>query len=678
MHVWKNSERLWLAMLLPILVLVAIFASGYLWNEDFYWYLTSGRAILEHGGIPEQDPFLYTSEGGIGWVYHSWLWTVIVAGFERLGGLDAVVFFHVLVGLALAALIYLKNKTDRLGLLNALATLLFLITLRHRLCGKAEMASWLLLAVFFYLLERRTPWTYKRVAGLGLLQILWANLHGGYPLGIFIALCYSLGGGLERRWSQRGTGAPARPPLWLPAMLFVLALADPRMAAERLVPFAFVWGGESVNPIGASGTKLLLEWRSPFHPSITDASLPWLYLAALAAGAAGLLVGQRRDLPRWLFFFGMAALGASAIRHMSGFALAAALVSLASLSEAFAAKAERKIAPEVMPAQRKRQERQVLGKAGWRPPAWLYPASCILLGTIVSSAAAALAMARNGFEGEKRESFYAIQPKIAAQGAADFILENDLPGPIFNDFPLGAYLSHRLYPKHRLFVDSRVINPSVVVEYTKMLESVEAWEQALRRYEFETVVLGHYSLTVRSAIGTALQRDPGWRLVYSDPLAVVFTRDTRLAAVERPTLEGGKAPFLAPPAPAPLAALQRVFLNDTPGNYLVEYLGNLGFLGRPGTVIELASQALESQPNKDLLYQRRCAANLSLNAVGNAISDCESAYRLRPGDPLIATLLATALHKSGSAMQARAVLEASLRLNPDNRQLRQMLGSLRG
>jgi hypothetical protein len=658
----SGFRGVWLLLLAPALAVVASLTLGYLWNEDFWWYLTSGRQVLEQGRIPSQDPFLYTSGQGIGWVYHSWLWTVVVAGLERLAGLEGVVVFHMLLAVGLSILVYTAGRVDRLGLVNALALTLFLVTIGPRLAGKAEVASWLMLAIFFRLLEREGTFTWKRGAVLGGLQVLWANLHGGYPLGIFIALCYGVGGWIEAR---RGGGSPGRPPLWFPALLFVLALADPWHFSERLAPFGFVTGSEELQPTGESGTNLILEWRSPFHPTSAGGRLPWLYGLAAGAGLGSFVAARRWPVPRLFFFLGMAALGATAVRHLPGLALAAALVILRNLEE-------RGRAPR--PARRDRTAKRGVSRG------WAYAAACGLLAVVLLGAAVALLVARPGFEGGQSASFFTVRPVIACPQAADFILENDLPGPIFNDYPMGAYLTYRLWPKHRLFIDSRVLDPSVVARYTRMVDSPESWRQAESRYGFRTVVLGNYSRTVRSPLGMTLLRDRRWRLVYADPLAVILVKDgPSIPPVFRLGLPeaGGRDPFVPPRGfVPPLPALQRAFLNDFPANYLVEYLAILGQLGRTGEVVQLATRALETLPDHPLLYRQRCAAHLVEGATREAVDDCTAAYRQIPEDAQVVTVYAMALHRAGRRDEALAVLRKALRENQFDPTLQQTLQSL--
>jgi Tetratricopeptide repeat len=663
------AGREWLLLLVPLLAVAATFTLSYLWNEDFWWYVTSGRYLLDHHHFPSHDPFLYTADKGIGWVYHSWLWTVLVAMVHQLSGLGGVVVLHTLIGIALCIVLYTTARVDRLGLANALAVTFFLAVLGERLTGKAEIATWLMLAIFYRLFDTDRGFTWKRGAVLGALQILWANLHGGYPLGIFVALCYSVGPWIEA-WLRKETAPVRRPPIWFPAVLFLLAVADPWLFRERLAPFAFVTGSQSVQPVGASGNVLILEWQSPFHVAAIDATPLWFFGLAVVAGLASFALARRRPLARVLFFLGMAVLGATAGRHLPGLALSAALVILSNLQ----GREWRKPAPQP------KRGKKAAKPAPRARPKWLYATVCGLVALTLLGAAVALRVARPGFEGgqsgeSKESSFFAIKPSITCPGAASFILEHGLPGPIFNDFQMGAYLGYRLHPTYRLFVDSRVLDPSIVVRYTEIVSTPGRWKEAEDRYGFRTVVLGNFSKTLRSPLGQALQQDPRWRLLYMDPLAVVFVKDS--FSIEPAVLvtesQRGRVPFV-PPASfvPPLPLLQRVFLHDFPANYLVEHLAVLGQLGHPRDAIELATQALESQPDQPLLYRQRCAAHFAVGEVQEAISDCKAAYDRGPEDPQIVALYAMVLSRVGRGGEARFLVQKALEKNPGDETLQRI------
>ena len=89
------------------------------------------------------------------------------------------------------------------------------------------------------------------------------------------------------------------------------------------------------------------------------------------------------------------------------------------------------------------------------------------------------------------------------------------------------YLIFRLYPQQRVFFDGRsdFYGPAIGSDYRKLLSGESPWRELLDRYQFDLALLPH-----DWALSTALEREPGWRLVYRDSVAVLFARD----AGERP------------------------------------------------------------------------------------------------------------------------------------------------
>ncbi|HEV8241893.1 MAG TPA: tetratricopeptide repeat protein [Thermoanaerobaculia bacterium] len=658
----------WLAMLVPVELLVLALTLGYLWNEDFWWYLSSGEAVLDAGRIPAHDPFLYTPTRGSHWVIHSWLWTVLVALLHRLGGLGLVVIGQALVAAAVVGLVYTAARLDRWGLANACWSTALVLAAGARLCGKAELATWLMLAAFVRLLGCGGAFTWKRGALIGALFVLWANLHGGYPLGLVAVGCYAAAGQLARWRAARGstrdaTDASAAPPLWTLPAFAALALLGPGSWRERLAPLSFVSGAANVQPRGELGTLLIVEWRSPF--AVADVWPSVIYLGLLIAGAASFVVCRRRSPARLLLFLALAGLAATAVRHLVPFAVVTALVGIYNLRE----------------GRRERRGRRAPKAARTKASDWRYAVAAGALAFALTLSAAALWAGRRGFESGQSSagsfSFFEMAPRLACPGAASILLAQDLAGPIFNDYQMGGYLGWRLHPARRVFIDPRVLDPQLVVDYTQMVDSPDAWAAAERRYGFRTAVLGLYSKTLRGAIGNALLHDPRWRVVYADALAVVFAKDAPGVAPVFELARAGAAstpPFVVPTGAwsAIVERVQRIFLGEEPGNYLVEYLASLGELGRSEDVVRLTAAALARRPGDPLLLRQRGAAKLVLGDLAGSLADCGAAYERKPDDPMIVALYALVLDRSGRAGEARALVDRALERSPGDERLQDL------
>ena len=246
---------------------------------------------------------------------------------------------------------------------------------------------------------------------------------------------------------------------------------------------------------------------------------------------------------------------------------------------------------------------------------------------------------------------------------------------------MGAYLTYRLYPRYRLFIDSRVLDPALVERYTEIVGTPGRFKEEDDRYGFRTVVLGNFSKTIRSQLGQTLLRDPRWHLVFIDPLAAVFVKDSTeapVAQLDLATPAGGRVLFADPAGfVSPLPRLQRVFLHDFPANYLVEYLADLGQLGRMGDVIDLATRALNDKPEQPRIYRQRCAAQLALRNVPAALGDCTKAYTLSPDDPQVVAIYAMVLNGVGRKEEAVFVLEKALQDQPNDETLNRVRMGLR-
>ena len=123
------------------------------------------------------------------------------------------------------------------------------------------------------------------------------------------------------------------------------------------------------------------------------------------------------------------------------------------------------------------------------------------------------------------EKFDEVAKRFQPSGAADFILEHELKGPLFNTYNGGGYLIYRLYPRERVFIDGRY-NPypkRVFDDYLAITNGAPDWFVRLESYSVNVIV----SETTASFRQLLLLR-PEFRLVYEDPYFSVLVRDIDL------------------------------------------------------------------------------------------------------------------------------------------------------
>ncbi len=635
-----------LGSVLSVVVGLTLF---FIWNEDLWWYLASGRFVLDHWGFPDSDPFLYTANASTRFPSHSWLWSVILELIRTVLGMPGMVVFGSLVASGTVALIFCSARVDRWGLANSAFCALVIASAAERLSLKSELASWLLLVIFFYLLERTEQWTWKELGLLALLEWLWANLHAGYPLGIAVVVAYVAGAWVPRLLLRRShEKGPAPIPLWAPLVVAVAPLITPQIA-ER---FRLLEASSDITVSGLSGggglSVSLNELQGTF--AVSDPTYSRFYLLGLGLGLLCLVLAPRSRcrLARLFFVIGMAILAYTAIRHVTGLMIAVALVSLRSLGERQAM-----------------ASRSTGAAARWSKA---YTGLAVAWGLLLCLATFGLwTNARSLEAGQSSGQPFTLSPLSTAPGAADYVLEQNLPGPIFNDMILGGYLTYRLYPEHQLFADNRVLAPRIQNEYMKISTSEEIWRRAEQKYGFRTVILSHLGVPADTALRPILARDSKWRQVYIDPLAVVFVKLPSAARAQERLDDDGQAPYLVPGGSWQLPRrLSRLFFRTDVDQLLHQYFAVLGRLQQTAPLIDLVSTAVEERPEDSVLYRHRGSALMMNRRFDEGIDDLEKAISLDPSHPTNHFTMALALRDSGRLAEALSALDRALDLDPGN------------
>ncbi len=192
-------------------IFVMAFASVYylsnarllLGHYDLGWHLAAGDLIREQRHVPFGDPWSFTSAGRE-WFNLSWLWDAIASGLFQYAGFGGLVVLVVACGAAIAG--YLASvcrnsgaSAVAVGIAVLSACLLYPAFVAYPniyLAASPNMATMLFSALFYGECLRRT----KRLFLLPPIMLLWANLHGGFLLGLFIVGFFGGMALLRRDW----------------------------------------------------------------------------------------------------------------------------------------------------------------------------------------------------------------------------------------------------------------------------------------------------------------------------------------------------------------------------------------------------------------------------------------------------------------------------------------------
>ncbi|MBL8055766.1 MAG: hypothetical protein JNK29_03665 [Anaerolineales bacterium] len=511
----------WLTLprLVTALTFLAIFAMAarVSVDTDTWWHLRTGQWIMTHGAIPQTDPFSFTRQG-VPWRIPGWLAQApLYVLFERFGygGLNLVT-----AGLVTLTFALVYPACTGHPLLRAFTLVLAAAASGIYWSARPQIVSLVLAAAFALILYQ---YRWRRVNRLWLLPPLmavWANVHGGFAIG-FILIGLTLAGqvlaalGAWRRYRPReeAPGAPlfidftptaaADLPnrqsfLWLSAILAacVLAVALNPAGAEMLTyPFKTVG-------IGAL-RDFIQEWQSPNFHNVETQPFLWLLLATFVAVAFS---GRRPDATDVVLVLGLAYLGFLAGRNMPLLAVVAPPL-LTRHADALVAVVRQRLRPVPAPDG---------PPAGEAPPAADFPALNWLLLLVLAGGAALKVAAVLPAEVNEREL-----ARFTPLAAARFIQQTHPPGPLFNSYNFGAYLTWALYPDYPVYVDGRtdLYDDAFLREYLDVALGRPGYAAAFDRAGIRLVLIEADSL-----LADRLRENLDWHELYRDEVAVVFGR----------------------------------------------------------------------------------------------------------------------------------------------------------
>lgn len=457
-------------------------------DPDMWWHLRTGAYIVDHG-VPRHDVFSFTVPGHA-WVTHEWLAEVVMWLVYQVGGLPGL--SAVFAALAALAFWFAYGACAGRPYLAALVVLMAALAAGPSIGVRPQVFSLLMAAAFVCIVEgvRDLRLPTAALFALPAAMALWANLHGGYLLGIALLGGYAAGDSLDllsgRSADPVRVKANAR-------LLVVLAVAC--LGAAAVNPNGWhLWK----YPFGTLGSAFMqeniAEWLSPdFHSHVY-----WPFAAMLGLGAVCWAAGARRPCASdVVLFMGTGMLGLVSRRHIAVFAVVATPI----LARAVAAAVSGRRAAALLTV-----ANSAAAPAG-RKARW--NAVILVVGVLLTGVWAAAKLRKNE----------AAVARVFPVHAVDFLEREGLAGqPGYNTYGWGGYL---IWRGIRVFVDGRadVYGDEFLSRYLEAFRLKEEWRQPLDEYN---VV---YVLVERSnPLGTLLEASGQWQQTYADDVAWVFVR----------------------------------------------------------------------------------------------------------------------------------------------------------
>lgn len=462
------------------------FAARPISDGDFWFHLKTGEYIIRTGSIPRTELFSFTHQG-IPWVAHGWLSGVSFYAISSWFGLYSLIVIFAL--LTAAAFWIVFKRCESHPFIAGFATLLAVWTVLPNIGVRPRVFTILLGSVYLALLSRFARQGQGRAIWfLVPLMALWANLHGGFLIGLaligltmvgIVLDSWAAGDNLRTAWRRLRT-------LGLVLLGSVLAgLLNPYGVQLYVLPIRVLRSPVFQN--------LVVDWLSPnFHQSQTR---PLLILILLSIAAFAL--SPKRIRPSELLLF-VATLYATLTtqRNAAIFALVAAplfahyfqnWLDSTSFGKSFG------------------QSRSPAGRR-----------FSILMGiALLLPLAAFVVKLRSTVFGPPRQESFKVPLKAVAHLKERQIVGNTFIAPNI----WGGYLIWAL-PSNPVYYDGRDVYPEKFVEeFVDIIRGKVDWRGPFERHGVQIVLIEPKTLLAR-----LLEESGEWERVYEDEMSVIFKR----------------------------------------------------------------------------------------------------------------------------------------------------------
>lgn len=458
-------------------------------DNDLWVHVFTGRQILSHGAVPRIDDLSYTA-AGLPWVDHEWLaQTALAALFDAMGP-TGLWLCKVAVALLTAGLIWRSvAKHSHSAWVRGPVLVLVFATLARGYAIRPQIVTYLGVAALLAWLDgldesRRRPANWLPVALVAAGFALWANMHGGFIVGLGVLALFAAAPhwGVDRS-PARDSSLPLR------LRLAVLAAAVFAACINPYGPSLFAYiAGELLAP------HPLTEWQA-VHPG-DAAHAPFLLLLAATIATLPFARMLRQRPWRGALVAIVAAMAVRHQRHIPLFALCAAAP--------LAAQAEGALA-------------------------WLRARTAFRLSATATAAVGAalicLALVQVGLLSTRLSDARGAVVYSASEypvGALRYLRARQMQGNLALPLDWGGYALWHAAPTVRVSLDGRfaTVYPPAVVEDNFAFFRGDGSAAASRLLDAYDTTLA----LVPRGVATPLDGRAGWQRVYADSVATLFSK----------------------------------------------------------------------------------------------------------------------------------------------------------
>jgi|Deesub1362A_J573_1020465.scaffolds.fasta_scaffold00537_17 hypothetical protein len=468
-----------------IFIFFLIFTSIPLWDPDFWWHINTGRYILDHRALPDEDPFTFTTMEGqtlrkTGILKGYWLSQIILYLIYWAGGVSGVILlrsFILILSLLLIYHFFLRKADPYFRLFCIVLTGSIFIYFTGE---RPQTLIFPLVILMFATLERHGHKGGKSILFLPFIIFLWSNMHGSVLFAIGIIIIYILAT-LVESFIKYPTKKDTR--------LFVVICLIAILTYLILSPVGIkqIIGFYQFQPSLLQRNSI--EFASPIKAFLDYGQyLPYYWVSLIVIVSLIILAIKRLTIPTIMVMISTITLSLISARYMVFFILSTPLLF----------------------SQLNAGRDRISLLLRWS----VLTLSVIILTTLVTS------------------YLHPFNFRIRSTYPIDTVERlRDVEGlRIFTHLEWGGFVGYHI-PGSKVFIDGRTLSEDIFVQYNAVIEGTEfkgqkEWEWILDRYMVNMVILPWRDLVTGMPLRIIkkLMVSKKWRVIFFNDNEVVFGR----------------------------------------------------------------------------------------------------------------------------------------------------------
>lgn len=476
--------------------------------SDLGHYIKLGDIMIQTKSLVSRDLFTHTFLG-LQYTNSGWLSQILLAYFERIGGLQLLILLRICILLLAMLAYYYLIKTLTNSYRVTLLFIVYSVALGFTNWAiRPQLFAIPLFICFYSHLYRRKIISTGRMAILAFLIILWANLHSSFPLAIMLVSIFAIGeligaysftvkshATLLERLKKVAINPYLKSILFLWIILFLATLINPYGLN--------IWKDAWVN--SSTSAARSIEWQPTKMAGFTG----YCFVASIVATGIILKHAKRKTAPtEFLLLLIFMLAGFRSLRMVLWWGIVSApilAVHLCSMSRS--------------------RQKGLLKINGFKPTRESLPMNILLMLTMLTILAVNSPWLRFKFGSTRLAEI--VNLRTEPVGIAHYLKHEKFRGHMFNNANWGSYLIWQLWPDYKVFIDTRlhIIPQEIFDDYMNAAFGNAKWEKIFNKYRISLAVL---SKADNMKLIECMMENPKWRNTYEDEVGIVYVREESL------------------------------------------------------------------------------------------------------------------------------------------------------